>query len=188
MKPFYNIYLLYLINIVKKSSEIIMEQNYLTSIDEVTMTANNGDTYLVRDYTNRLDISPILEKYKDKTLKLKLGEDERLEYISYRLYGTTDYWDSILLLNGITSISYLPVGQDKLESRITKSYNEWLNIFGKTKTQKQKEEKFEELKEIEIKKNEKYRYIKYIADVHITDFEMDLRDFKRNVKKEYGKI
>ena len=64
-----------------------------------------GD-YIVSDYTSKkIDLYNILQEMKDNnTLSdyfdiYRMMDDDKLERISYSIYGTTDYWDILLQLN-----------------------------------------------------------------------------------------
>lgn len=64
-----------------------------------------GD-YIVSDYTSKkIDLYNILQEMKDNNILsdyfdiYRMMDDDKLERISYSIYGTTDYWDILLQLN-----------------------------------------------------------------------------------------
>ena len=138
-----------------------MKKLYLFSRDTLSIKDQNIE-FLIRDYTNLVSIQEILDKYKEYIQIYQVLEDERLDTISYKLYGTTDYWDMLVLLNDLKCMTDLPVNYDKVENRARQKHEDWTKIFGKQKTKEQIASKYEEFLEQEIANNEKYRNFKYI--------------------------
>ena len=66
-----------------------MKKLYLFSRDTLSVKDQNIE-FLIRDYTNLVSIQEILDKYKEYIQIYQVLEDERLDTISYKLYGTTD--------------------------------------------------------------------------------------------------
>ena len=139
-----------------------MKKLYLFSRDTLSVKDQNIE-FLIRDYTNLVSIQEILDKYKEYIQIYQVLEDERLDTISYKLYGTTDYWDMLVLLNDLKCMTDLPVNYDKVENRARQKHEDWTKIFGKQKTKEQIASKYEEFLEQEIANNEKYRNFKYIS-------------------------
>ena len=67
-----------------------MKKLYLFSRDVLNIKDQNTE-FLFRDYTNLVSIKEIVEKYKEYIQIYKIREAERLDGISYKIYGTTDY-------------------------------------------------------------------------------------------------
>ena len=159
-----------------------MVQDHLTSVDEIDFKVGVNN-YKVNNYTNLIDISPIIAKYKDSIRTTRIDENERLERLSFRLYGTMHFWDLILILNGITSYLQLPTSYDKVVERAELIYKEWDRELGKNRSDEYKERKRAEFIELENQKNEKYRNIKYIEPSLIRNFQLDIRNYKRDLKR-----
>lgn len=152
-----------------------MKKDFLLSKSKEKFTINNN-TFEIDDYTNILDISEILEQYKGELSEYQVSNDERIEVISFNIYRSSDYWDLLLLINDIKDFRKLPVNQDKLEKRLNEIYSEWLDIFGKNKTEAQKLEKFQELEQELFLENEKYRIIKYINIDKISEIKAMIKE------------
>ena len=53
------------------------------------------DDFEISDYfSKKINIQHFVIEYPNLFSKYKLMNDDRLENISYQLYGTSDYWDS----------------------------------------------------------------------------------------------
>ena len=160
-----------------------MKKLYLFSRDTLSVKDKNIE-FLIRDYTNLVSIQEILDKYKEYIQIYQVLEDERLDTISYKLYGTTDYWDMLVLLNDLKCMTDLPVNYDKVENRARQKHEEWTKIFGKQKTKEQIASKYEEFLEQEIANNEKYRNFKYIDSSVINRFYLDIQNFKKELQRK----
>ena len=161
---------------------LVLVQDHLTSVEEIEFKVGDN-SYKVNNYTNLIDIDSIIAKYKDSIRTTRIDENERLERLSFRLYGTMQFWDLILILNGITSYLQLPTSYDKVVERADLIYKEWNKELGKNKSDEYKERKRAEFIELENQKNEKYRNIKYIEPSLIRNFQLDIRNFKRDLKR-----
>ena len=160
-----------------------MKKLYLFSRDTLSVKDQNIE-FLIRDYTNLVSIQEILDKYKEYIQIYQVLEDERLDTISYKLYGTTDYWDMLVLLNDLKCMTDLPVNYDKVENRARQKHEDWTKIFGKQKTKEQIANKYEEFLEQEIANNEKYRNFKYIDSSVINRFYLDIQNFKKDLQRK----
>ena len=160
-----------------------MKKLYLFSRDTLSVKDQNIE-FLIRDYTNLVSIQEILDKYKEYIQIYQVLEDERLDTISYKLYGTTDYWDMLVLLNDLKCMTDLPVNYDKVENRARQKHEDWTKIFGKQKTKEQIASKYEEFLEQEIANNEKYRNFKYIDSSIINRFYLDIQNFKKDLQRK----
>ena len=161
---------------------LVLVQDHLTSVEEIEFKVGDN-SYKVNNYTNLIDIESIIAKYKDSIRTTRIDENERLERLSFRLYGTMQFWDLILILNGITSYLQLPTSYDKVVERAELINKEWDKELGKNKSDEYKERKRAEFIELENQKNEKYRNIKYIEPSLIRNFQLDIRNFKRDLKR-----
>lgn len=152
-----------------------MKKDFLLSKTKENFTIDNN-TFEIDDYTNNLDISDILKQYEGEFSEYQVSNDERIEVISYNIYRSSDYWDLLLLINNIKDFRKFPVNQDKLEKRLNETYNEWLDTFGKNKTEPQKLEKYQELENELFLENEKYRIIKYINIDKISEIKAKIKE------------
>ena len=159
-----------------------MKQLHLFSRDILDIKIDN-EIYQIRDFTNTVSIDNVLKKYDEFIKTIQVDEDEKIENISFKLYGTTDYWDMLIILNGMKSMIELPVNYDKVVERAKNKFNKWLKIFSKLKTQEQKDQKYEDFLNREIDLNEKYRNLKYIDRNMISKFQLDIRNYKKDLEK-----
>ena len=159
-----------------------MKQLHLFSRDILDIKIDN-EIYQIRDFTNTVSIDNVLKKYDEFIKTIQVDEDEKIENISFKLYGTTDYWDMLIILNGMKSMIELPVNYDKVVERAKNKFNKWLKIFSKLKTQEQKDQKYEEFLNLEIDLNEKYRNLKYIDRNMISKFQLDIRNYKKDIER-----
>ena len=83
-----------------------MKKDFLLSKSKEKFTIGDN-TFEIDDYTNILDISEILKQYKDELLEYQVSNDERIEVISFNIYRSSDYWDLLLLINGIIAVAFL---------------------------------------------------------------------------------
>lgn len=159
-----------------------MTKDFLVAITKENFQVDNN-IFELDDYTNLADVSEILNEYKEEMLDYQVSNDERIEVASYNIYESANYWDLLLLINNIRDWRELPVNQDKLDKKLNEVYSEWLEVFGKFKSEPAKEEKYKELEEAIFLENERYRNIRYIKKEKINELKAKIKDFvmeKRN--------
>lgn len=142
------------------------------------------DDFIVSDYTSKkINIYDILEemRYNNNLSEFfslyRISDDDKLERISYSMYGTTDYWDILLQINDRNPLFQMPYN---LDSTIESAEAFWdyysnnvcfqtlnnnvLNILLNSEIERMKE------------KNEIYRYIYVIKPTKMNEFLKILRD------------
>lgn len=92
-----------------------------------------GD-YIVSDYTSKkIDLYNILQEMKDNnTLSdyfdiYRMMDDDKLERISYSIYGTTDYWDILLQLNDRNPLFEMPYNLDTIVDSVEIFWKKYSN-------------------------------------------------------------
>ena len=153
-----------------------MTKDFLVAITKENFKVDNN-AFELDDYTNLADISEILKEYEEEMLDYQVSNDERIEVASFNIYESANYWDLLLLINNIRDWRELPVNQDKLDKKLNEVYTEWLEVFGKFKSEPAKEEKYKELEEAIFLENEKYRNIRYIKKEKINELKAKIKDF-----------
>ena len=153
-----------------------MTKDFLVAITKENFKVDNN-AFELDDYTNLADISEILKEYEEEMLDYQVSNDERIEVASFNIYESANYWDLLLLINNIRDWRELPVNQDKLDKKLNEVYTEWLEVFGKFKSEPAKEEKYKELEEAIFLGNEKYRHIRYIRKEKINELKAKIKDF-----------
>jgi hypothetical protein len=91
------------------------------------------DQKVVKDFTSVYfsNLFNILEQYDDYFMIIELGENDRLENVSYQLYGSENYADLILACNDENFIWSSPYDQDiilLLTENILDEFREEMNI------------------------------------------------------------
>ncbi len=142
------------------------------------------DDFIVSDYTSKkINIYNILEemRYNNNLSEFfslyRISDDDKLERISYSMYGTTDYWDILLQINDRNPLFQMPYN---LDSTIESSEAFWnyysnnvyfqtlnnnvLNVLLNSEIERMKE------------KNEIYRYIYVVKPTKMNEFLKILRD------------
>ena len=138
------------------------------------------DDYIVSDYfskkTNVYDLRHTAQEYLDI---YKLSDNEKIEGVSYTLYGTTDYWDIILLLNDRNPLFDFPYDYDATFEAARKHVNAYVHftysgaplIVGVIAERLGKE-----FLEKAIAENERNRYLLIVKPNKMSDFIKVLRD------------
>ena len=135
----------------------------------IKYTKEELDEYIVSDYFSKdiyvydviSEISQFLEIYL-------IDNNDQLENISYKLYGTADYWDVLLLVNNRDPLFQMPFDYDYIENARDKTLESFSNTVSNLTEDKKKEfgEKFlEKLQE----ENESYRFIYVVKRQNIND-------------------
>lgn len=133
----------------------------------------------VKNSTDLILLPDIIEKYlsDDMTSEITLEDNRLIEGISYELYDSTDYWDILMLVNGITRFDELPVSYDIVLKRTDEKLVEWKKLSRLTRgaiDEGKSSRKYNELLEQETTKNEKYRNLKYVQNIYIEDLISEL--------------
>jgi len=153
-------------------------KNTILNFDKRNLTE-----FIVSDYTSR-NFRPILDlpELQDKTWidYIVLDDDQKIEQISQTLYGSPDYWDVLMLINGRDPLFDMVYNSDVL-SDIAK---EIINKFASEYSGRYKQETFDDLikaktKQIEAR-NEELRTMKIIRPEKIHDFIKILRAMDMN--------
>ena len=127
-----------------------------------------------------------LKYFTEDYYRLKKIEDDRLlESLSWDIYDNTNYWDILMVLNNMSSMSELPVNYDIVLLRAERELEGWIlqgELMYSFLTDAQILEKYNQILESEIEKNEKYRSIKYISPTDLSELLADLTLVKDEVK------
>lgn len=143
------------------------------------------DEFIVSDYTSKkVDIYNLFQEMKDNgTLTdflevYRIADDDKLERISYSIYGTTDYWDILLQLNDRNPLFQMPYNLDatfEIAEAMWNNYSD--NVYFQSPLdsnllQSLIDDEIEKLKE----KNEVYRFIYIIKKSKMNEFLKILRE------------
>lgn len=134
----------------------------------------DGDVFKnAPDYFSKsIKLHELTKEFNDMLTIYKIQNNDKLERISYEIYGTTDYWDILLLLNNRDPLFEMPYDDDFIENSSTEFVNFYRNYvyFNSPLMQKRTDELYREFSEKFKENNEKYRYIKIVKPSKINDF------------------
>lgn len=90
------------------------------------------DNFIVTDYqSKKVTINDLFEKAN--TLGYlsyyKINDNDKLERISYELYGTTDYWDLLFLLNNKNPLFDMPYYFDTIMSESSEKSSTYISTL-----------------------------------------------------------
>lgn len=137
------------------------------------------DNFIVQDYSSKkVDIFSLKEvdEIKDNIVTISVDNNDTLEKISHRIYGSTDYWDILAILNDRDSIFGLSFDDDIVEIMAKRKYEKYISsftdniIFG--------DRLFNEILNEELSLNEEKRKLKIIHPSQIFKITTILRKQK----------
>lgn len=152
-------------------------ENTILNFNKHNVTGPNGELFTVNDFTNLY--YKIDDKYYNNPKYYELyqvGDDEKIEVISYKQYGTPDRWDIILIMNQIHSPLSLPQSYGTVMERAELKYKQWELLYGHSKPSWFKELKLKYFTALANDENERFRNIKIIRKEYMLDFMYDLDD------------
>lgn len=143
------------------------------------------DEFIISDYfSKQIDLYSILQEFTDAgTLSdyvqlYRIQDDDKIERISYDIYGTTDYWDMLVQLNDKQPLFEMPYNLDALinaSSEFWKDYSEMLYFqapLSDSVLQVLIDAEIEKMKEL----NEVYRFMYIIKPTKLQEFLKILRE------------
>lgn len=84
-------------------------------LENVQIDLGFTDDVNVRDYFSKdIKIFNLFNEHQDLFVTYQIENDDKIERISYELYGTTDYWDILLMLNDRSPLFEIPYGYDPI--------------------------------------------------------------------------
>lgn len=148
-------------------------------------TLEELDEFVVPDYfSKKIDLYNLIQEFSENdTLgyylaTYKIADDDKLERISYDIYGTTNYWDILLQLNDKNPLFELPYSLDTIIDGSEEYWNNYANFLYFQAPLNSEilnnliDEEIEKMKE----QNEKYRFLYIIKPTKIQEFLKLLRD------------
>lgn len=148
-------------------------------------TLEELDEFIVPDYFSRkIDLYNLIQEFSEAgTLEYylatyKIADDDKLERISYDIYGTTNYWDLLLQLNDKNPLFEMPYSLDTVIDSSEEYWNNYSNLLyfqaplNDIVLQTLIDEEIEKMKE----QNEKYRFLYIIKTTKMQEFLKLLRD------------
>ena len=155
--------------------------NYLDQFVDINIDTSN----VLNNFTDKIEFSndqplkvtlknlfeqtQIIDSYKTKiTLfqKYQIQDDEKIEYVSYKLYGIVDYWWVIAIFNGINNIfNEWPKNNEQLYYLANKLANE------------ERKYSYDMYYNMLFQKNEEKRNILVLKQQYILDLVWEFRKF-----------
>lgn len=94
------------------------------------------DEFIVSDYfSKKIDLYTILEEFTsagtlaDYVQTYRISDDDKLERISYDIYGTTNYWDILLQINDRLPLFEMPYSLDTIIESSEEFWNNYSNFI-----------------------------------------------------------
>lgn len=116
--------------------------------------------YFSKDFSKKTlyDLIPNLD---DVLIPYQLKDNDKIERISYELYGSTDYWDIIVIINEIVPLFSMPYDYSVIEQKYSTYSNAFFKEILSEKRIELKESEIleEELEKIENLKEETFQYL-----------------------------
>ncbi len=148
-------------------------------------TLEELDEFIVPDYFSRkIDLYNLIQEFSEAGIleyylaTYKIADDDKLERISYDIYGTTNYWDLLLQLNDKNPLFEMPYSLDTVIDSSEEYWNNYSNLLyfqaplNDIVLQTLIDEEIEKMKE----QNEKYRFLYIIKTTKMQEFLKLLRD------------
>lgn len=130
------------------------------------------DEFIVSDYFSKdvgvysifTTLEPYLEVYK-------MSNSDKLERIAYELYGNTDYWDILLMINDRNPLFEMAYDYDILYTDATTTINQYANfIYSHAPlTSERSDVLLADLMQTKEDENEAYRFIYIIKPTLLND-------------------
>lgn len=130
--------------------------------------------FVVRDYFSaNINIWEIFNEHKSMFEVYRIEDDDKIERISYELYGTTDYWDILIMLNDRSPLFEMPYNYDLLQNHAEEFINKYIHFVyseASLADNNRKEELTAEMLNVNLENNEKFRYLHVVKPSKMGDF------------------
>lgn len=145
-------------------------------------TKTEVDDVIVSDYfSKKISIREFINLHPNLFYSYNVMDDEKLENISYKLYGTSDYWDLLLMLNDMNPLIDMPYNSDTIINGVQTQLNTYFYYsysHAPLSNVSRINELTTEFSENAELKNETFRYIIVIKPTALPEFIKLLKDNK----------
>lgn len=148
-------------------------KNTILNYDEILEGTSGSTTIVSQDYTSKYFRQiQMLNELKDSNYidYFELADNQTIEQVSFILYETADYWDILVLINGMDPIFDMTynfdIVSDIADSKLDKYYSDFSEYINQTS----KDRLREDVLKTEIQKNEDNRTIKVIKPRMLSEF------------------
>lgn len=147
-------------------------KNYILDFKEVEV-----EHFVFHNFTEPRFVPSALAAKTEYYTYVEVDDNKKIEYISYDLYGTSEYWDIVLSLNNMRDPLALPKSLDFIINKVKRNIDEYIKYYKITDPNVREERYTIELEE-QQKLNEKFRMVKVVKPEKLVDFLRDLRKTK----------
>lgn len=152
-------------------------KNTILKFEERTGTIN-GRTYYVPDYfSKKTNLNELLNSFNSSEFLFskQIQENDRLERIQFDLYGNQDYWDIIAIINNISTILDMPIGEDIVKDEAQRLQEELFNGLYREENVNRPELEDEILESVQNLQDKK-RILKLVPPERIQEFISILKE------------
>lgn len=149
--------------------------------EELVLDESEQVTYEIPDYFSQKifisDLSSSIDGWDDYLDTYRMADNDKLERVSYELYGTPDYWDIILMLNERSPLFDMPYDFDTLSDETSSFINTYANFIyiDAPLDQDRVDALTEEYVNDSLDENETFRYIQVVKPSRISEFILLLK-------------
>lgn len=149
--------------------------------EELVLDESEQVTYEIPDYFSQKifisDLSSSIDGWDDYLDTYRMADNDKLERVSYELYGTPDYWDIILMLNERSPLFDMPYDFDTLSNETSSFINTYANFIyiDAPLDQDRVDALTEEYVNDSLDENETFRYIQVVKPSRISEFILLLK-------------
>lgn len=145
-------------------------------------TKTEVDDFIVSDYfSKQINIANFVQEYPNLFSTYKILNDDKLENVSYQLYGTSDYWDLLLMINDMNPLFDMPYNDDSNIKSVQNQLSIYFNLtysHAPLSDQARINELTTEFMEKAELLNERFRYILVVKPKSLPAFIKILKDNK----------
>lgn len=153
--------------------------NYEKETVQIKFDNRTVDYTISNYYSKKINLFDYFLEYSDYIEMYEIVDNDKIERISYELYGSANYWDILILLNDRNPLFHMPYDFDYLESTINELVEQYSTLiyFNSPISEKRTEELKNEWVEKSKEQNELLRYIYVIDPLKMPDFLKDIKSF-----------
>lgn len=150
-------------------------------IEELILDDSEQVTYEIPNYFSQkifiADLADTIDDWDDFLDTYRMTDNDKLERVSYELYGTPDYWDIILMVNERNPLFDMPYDFDTLSDETSSFINNYANFIyiDAPLDQERVDALTEDYVNASLEENEKFRYISVVKPSRISEFILLLK-------------
>ncbi len=148
-------------------------KNLILTYEQVEIS-NDKDVFIIDNFTEKKIIPNEILNQVEFYEFIEIPDNQKIEYISYDLYGDSKYWDVILILNELQDPLELPKSHSFVVDEAKRRADEYMRYY-KIKDSDIYNKVYNSYYQEELDKNEKYRMVKVVKQSEIISFEKSIR-------------